>query len=74
MADFLLSGMFFPTQKSMMRNFVAFAFAIFCGFIQTKFSLGSASVFSQNYWSWKTVPLTIKNKPKIVMEEGGEGH
>ena len=37
----------------------------FCDFMQTKVSLGSASVFSQHEWSWKTVHNPRLNPNKM---------
>ena len=53
MIGLLLSGMLTHNQRSIRKNFAAFVVAIFCGFMQNKFSLGSASMFSQDEWSWK---------------------
>ena len=52
MTGYLLLGTLVHTQRSMMENFIA---AAFWGFMQTKVSLESASVISQDEKSHKSV-------------------
>ena len=55
MTGFLLSGMVIHSQRSIMRDCAVFLQRLFLlWFMQTQVSLGSAAVFSQDEWSWKT--------------------
>ena len=55
MTVFMPSVFVIHTQWSMTKSFIEIIAAVFCGFIQTKVSLGNTVLFSQDEWSLKTV-------------------